>query len=151
MDWIGCVSIPQPRASLLAQGSIEVALQNYPTDYRGEMMIHAGEQMPAGSFWRLSMWRELLRESGFDSPEQMPLGAFVGVAELACCLPMPTCGQPSPNWLRQMDPEQRALLGAGKWAWIFEYARPIVPIPAAGGVGVWGIPRHRVGLEVQRV
>lgn len=112
-----CLSVRQPWAQLIATGRKKIELRTWRTDYRGPIIIVAG-QARGGS--RAARWRDV------DGPR----GAAIAIAELVDCRPArqsdarAACTEPEP----------------GEWAWVLRDVRPLEPIPQRGRLGLYRPP-----------
>ena len=112
-----CLSVRQPWAQLIATGRKKIELRTWRTDYRGPIVIVAGQ---ARGGPRAAGWRDV------DGPR----GAAVAIAELVDCRP----ARKSDARAACTKPE------AGEWAWELRDVRPIGPIPQRGRLGLYRPP-----------
>jgi hypothetical protein len=111
------LTIRQPWASLIIAGIKDVENRTWSTDYRGELVIHAGLAVDRPG---LTDFAHLL--PGAAAAEPLPSGAVLGTVELVDVV----SGYESP-W---------ALID--NWHWILTRPRPLrIPVPAVGRLGLW--------------
>lgn len=93
------VTLPQPHASLVAAGVQTIVTLPWPTDWRGDLLIHARAKAPVpGDDYGTGWWWE---PNGIDMAEPSiisapspwqefpaPLGAVVAVARVTDCVPI---------------------------------------------------------------
>lgn len=136
------LSLWQPWASLVAWGLKHVETRDWPTPYRGPLLIHAamrwtGEEREAAE----DLWPA--GHLGYVStahPAPLPLGAIVAVARLVDCARM-TAALIDAQTERELD------YGAwvvGRWAWKLEgVVRLDDPIPLRGRQGLFDVDLER--------
>lgn len=144
------LTVPQPRASLLAAGRIIFDTRPEPTDYRGPIAIHAAsslrtehviacfEQPIAGALKALGL-----------SPATMPRGAVIAVAELVDCIQIAwgKDGHVLPPSIVEAALKE---VGFGQWqkgGWAYRFAE-VVPIEPLEGVTGARMPRD-MGSELE--
>lgn len=82
------LSLTQPWASLVAIGAKQWETRSWPTQFRGQIVIHASKSYPKDC-------RELEYEEpflsalkrGLPSPHMLPTGSVIGLATIENCLP----------------------------------------------------------------
>lgn len=116
------LTICQPYADLIANGSKLIENRTWPTSYRGRLAIHAGKS------------RAWLMDD--EDPAAFVFGAIVAVATLADCLELRSASWPS----KYQHLKQHEHCG-GPWCWILEDVRRVAtPIPFRGAQGLWQFP-----------
>jgi hypothetical protein len=100
------LTIKQPWAHLIINGIKRVENRSWKTDYRGLILIHAGQAYDE------SYQRD--RTFGVD-PAQLIYGAVIGTADLV-----------------DIVTEHSSPFFVGPFGWVLENARPIEPIPLRG-------------------
>ena len=100
------LTIKQPWAHLIINGIKRVENRSWKTDYRGLILIHAGQAYDE------SYQRD--RTFGVD-PAQLTYGAVIGTADLV-----------------DIVTEHSSPFFVGPFGWVLENARPIEPIPLRG-------------------
>lgn len=136
----------EPWATLVAGSVKQVETRSWGTPYRGPLAVHAARKFDAEihahieraradlrKLWGLGFLRPDCQEALFDVPWQDKLGCVVAVARLADCRPMP-----------EAPDRQEELFGAfgpGRWGWLLEDVRPVLPpVPCPGARGLWDLP-----------
>lgn len=142
MRTVKVLTVKQPWAYLLIAGLKDVENRNWPTNYRGELYIHASVEK---SFdWGAILWmsqqqfpKEMiqsvfnhfgLRPDPFDgkmsriTAAKDEFGAIVGSVTLDYCTKNSISPWAMPN---------------SKYHWLVSNAKPITPIPARGMLGLW--------------
>jgi ASCH domain len=69
------LSIRQPWAYLITQGSKNIENRSWPTKYRGPFLVHASKTVN----------RTACKRQGLD-PAELNTGGIVGIAEIAACV-----------------------------------------------------------------
>jgi hypothetical protein len=116
------LSIMQPWAWLIVNGYKDIENRDWPTNFRGQVCIHAGKKRDA------SAWEDATAgvhpvtgelASHFDHDRTIDrLGGIVGVAEIVGCV------NTSPSeWF------------VGRYGFVIRNARPIEFIPVKGALG----------------
>lgn len=95
------LTLPQPHASLVREGVQTIVTLPRPTDWRGDLLIHAPRRLPkapsVASGWRVVPHRRhTAREDFWVIPQfggredgyRLPLGAVVAVARVTDCVPI---------------------------------------------------------------
>lgn len=126
------VTISQPYASLIASGKKWVENRTWPTNYRGEIAIHAGKGLQYLDKEELLLY---------------PHGCVIAVGKLvACCerdriidmdsdpMRRKTRALGSQKYWSELARHEHT---EGPWCWILEDIRPIVPVPIRGAQGLW--------------
>lgn len=126
------LSVRQPWAWAIVNGFKPVENRTWRTDWRGELLIHAGLAPADIDSWR--MVRMLLELDGHD-PDDIPaldafaLGGIVGRAELCDCV-----RQHSSDWFQ------------GPFGFVLRDAKPCRLIPCRGQLGIFEIDEQKLGL-----
>lgn len=132
------LTIPQPRASLLAAGRIVFDTRPEPTDYRGPIAIHAASSLRT----ELALAAmeppisTILKELGLNLA-RLPRGAVIATAELVDCVQIVygRDGNVLPPSIQE-DAFKEISLGqwqAGGWAYRFASVRAVEPIEGVQG------------------
>ena len=130
------ISVCQPWAYLIVGGDKAVENRSWPTNYRGELLIHAGKST---KFWTFALCEQL----GMHMRDpRIAYGAIVGRCRLIDCV-------------RVEEARRRGLAYAdGPWCWILaERARYLVPHPYRGSLGLFDVPpavTSAIGLNHKR-
>lgn len=73
------LSIRQPWAHLILHGGKDIENRSWPTNVRGRVLIHAGDQLDEdGLAW--------LQGRGVPLPDEYPRGGIVGEVEIVDCV-----------------------------------------------------------------
>lgn len=117
------LSIRQPWAHLIVHCGKDVENRDWPTRYRGPLLIHAAARRPsAEDQFQIGLW---LRERGIPKPATpLPLvyGAIVGIADLVDCV----TASDSPWFM-------------GRYGLVLANVRPLEPIPLRGARGLFDV------------
>ncbi len=132
------LSLWQPWASLVADGTKRVETRSWRTSHRGPIAIHAAATR-AG-------WEDLDEEVALllglkcvpprraPRPSDYAHGAVVAIADLVHCEVMDEGLLASEDRLERLVGDWRL----GRFAWFLENVRPVqAPIPARGRQGLW--------------
>jgi hypothetical protein len=130
------ISVPQPRASLLAHGVVRQETRNAQTPYRGVVAIHAGSKFPpaARALCYQEPYKTLLRRANHEGWSLLPCGVLLGTAELVACTRAEDFG-----WECGIEPD---LGGYQPGSWVWEFANAVsfsTPVPAPGRIGLFHI------------
>ncbi len=125
---------PYPNLILPPRLEKRVENRNWPTNYRGTLLIHAGK----GRKWLASGDEEYFAAAG----DPLIFGAILGVCTLADCLPIKKIragdydGEHQYPWLREHAHAH------GEWCWILtDVQRLTAPItPYNGAQGLFNVP-----------
>lgn len=120
------VTLHQPWASLIANGSKQYETRNWKTDYRGLIAIHAGKKQDTSN-------SQLLELAEVKNISELPAGAVVAIVELTDCILM------TEEFIAAQSETEKA---CGNWtpnryAWKLENVRAIEPVTIAGKQGLW--------------
>jgi hypothetical protein len=127
------LTISQPFASLIASGEKWIENRMWPTNYRGELAIHAGK----GTQY---LDKEELAE--------YPTSCVIAVARLAACVTLEVI-----RAIERSDERNLVIPGTSKtwaeacehphaegpWCWILEDIRIIEPVPMRGAQRLWDV------------
>lgn len=125
------LTICQPYAHLIAFGHKLVENREWPTRYRGDLLIHAGKSRD----WMAGTDEQFARDYG----ERPVFGAVVAMASLVDCLHIDRIidGQYDTlyPWLREHEHAH------GTWCWVLENVERLTdPLPWRGAQGLFDIP-----------
>lgn len=113
------LSIHQPWAWALANGHKPLENRNWPTQYRGELLIHATKTFDhEGLGWIRERFPELRKLL----PDQFDLGGIVGLGQLVGCVQ----ASASP-WF------------VGRYGFVLHEARPLPFVPLRGQQGLFEV------------
>lgn len=151
------LSLWEPWASLIAQGSKTIETRSWHTNYRGPVLIHAAkrwgrdQQKLVDICWPIAMF--------FPADWTPPLGCALAVATLADCFSI------TAPMIEHMQREADAwdhggemthdaaeyYFGdwkVGRFGWLFRDVRPITPFPVRGRQGLWDCDDDSLALTV---
>ena len=135
LNTLRALTIHQPYAGLIADGSKLVENRTWGTPYRGWLAIHAGKSTAC------------LDGYDDDLPEEMVFGAIAAVAWLRTCVRKKWVDNqrslgPGLDWLRSHKHTE------GPICWVLEDVRKLTtPVPCIGRQGVW-VPSLDVAIQV---
>lgn len=151
------LSLTQPWATLIVRGSKEVETRSWPTNFRGEVAIHASKGYTKGELVHLRCcWNfcgALGIKMGFDGNlwETLPFGAIVGIATLHDCQPTDNFTQSFLDTPRGTSPyqwteRQMGNFDLGRYGFRLSNVREITPVPCKGMLGFWRVPDDTAAL-----
>ena len=110
------LSIRHPWVDLILAGTKTVEIRTWATRYRGRLLLHASAGYGISE-------RDASARLGLGRPAPETLGAIVGVSNLVECRKV----QPE-DWPNASLPPLEGKL----WAWVFNGAEAVEPIPCPG-------------------
>ena len=125
------LTICQPYATLIVRGEKLVENREWPTRYRGRLLIHAGKSR---------QWLDDEDEAEFaELGDPLVFGAVVGEARLADVLRIERIRWGDYDaqypWLREHEHTN------GTWCWVLQdVQRYAQPVPWKGAQGLWDFP-----------
>jgi hypothetical protein len=119
------LSIRQPWAWLIVHGFKDVENREWPTNFRGRVLIHAGKAMPRSYYDEQvgALARHGLLPAGFPIYDELARGGIVGEARIVDCVQ----GHPSPWYID------------GQHAFVLRDARPLPFYPVNGRLGFFDV------------
>lgn len=126
---VKAITICQPYAELIARRAKRVENREWPTNYRGDLLIHAGKSRA----WLGGDTDEDLFE---DYDRHIEFGAIVAKANLVACLHIERIARGDYDsqfpWLREHEHTN------GTWCWVLaDVERLPKAIPWRGAQGLW--------------
>lgn len=120
------LTIKQPWATLIIQGDKRFEFRSWKTNYRGELLIHAGKGIDKEAMKRLKKY----------IPEDMPLGKIIGKVKLVDCIKM------SPEFKEMLLKENNEIYTKSSfqenYGWQVENVEVFNhPIPVKGQLSLW--------------
>ncbi|HVB09053.1 MAG TPA: ASCH domain-containing protein [Bacillota bacterium] len=131
------LTLTQPWASLIAAGEKRIETRSWSTRHRGPLAIHAALGFPPAARRRCATepTASALRRHGWADAASLPRGAIVATCRLVDVRPIASPADAPPG-----DHAAFGDFGPGRWAWVLEDIRPLVPPrPARGRLGLWEI------------
>lgn len=145
------LSLTQPWATLVANGSKRIETRSWKTSHRGLIAIHASKGFPKAA--RRLCWNSPFFEA--LSPlgaHQLPLGAIIATAELVACSPTNTVWGVTDAFSQPREGESEHAFGDysdGRYMWFLENVRALPEsIPCRGAFSLWEVPAE---IEAQIV
>ena len=130
------ITILQPWAWLLASGKKRCETRSWKTNYRGELLIHAGKKNMTDTMRQTIFESRHMEQAGvFDT--EMVTGAVIGKASLVNCV---LIDEPIVELIKEQHLDEYAFgdFTPGRYAWVMEDAKLFdKPIPARGRQGLW--------------
>jgi hypothetical protein len=119
----------------MAAGLKTIETRDWPTRYRGPLVIHAAKRPMTGeekSLLYIWICRGLIPTDWLD--RSLPYGAIIAVVQLVRCEPAGTFRVDRLN-------KEFGNFAASRWAWITRYCRPLDrPVPWRGAQGLFEVP-----------
>ena len=123
------ISIKEPFATLIMNGSKLIETRSWKTNYRGELYIHASGKSLAKEYLKNPYVLELIKDM------DMNYGNIICKGNLVDCIYM---DQKFLNEIKKNNQEYNlGLFELGRYAWVFEDIVPIIPIEAKGKLNIW--------------
>lgn len=159
------LTIPQPRATLLAHGALSLLTFGQSTTYRGRLAIHAGVGLSEYQKTQVGRWpyADPLAKLDIRRWQDLDLGCVVGTIELLDCFKIRE-GTRSYTHLRgKLGCDVLIPPGAGnnlymsnwrlgRWAWIFGDPQSLAAGSAeetGGHPNIWELPK-RIGQQIEQ-
>jgi hypothetical protein len=118
------ISIRQPWAWLIIAGHKDVENRSWATDYRGPLVIHAGQQMSD----ERAAAEQLCRTQHIDLPDTFERGGIIGIVTLVDCVE-----------------HSRSRWFEGPYGFVLSDPRPLKFVPYSGRLGLFDIPDQVLG------
>lgn len=130
------ITVLQPWAWLLAIGKKRCETRSWKTNYRGEILIHAGKRDMTDVMRQTIFEAGHMEQAGvFDT--KIITGAVIGKTTLVNCVPI---DEAIAALVKAQHPDESAFgdFTPGRYAWVMEGAELFdQPVPAAGKQGLW--------------
>lgn len=119
------LTIKQPWASLIIEGYKKFEFRSWKTNYRGDLLIHAGKSIDKEAYKRLKNYLT-----------EMPLGKIIGKVELIDCI------KTTQEFFEERLKENRNIYSKSifkeEYAWHVEVKEKFNnPIEVKGKLGLW--------------
>ena len=125
---IPALSIRQPWAWLIVNGFKDIENRDWPTHFRGEMLVHAGQTLSRRDYNETVEDLQLmgLYPPGLPAYDHLQRGGLVGWTRVVDCVEQ----HPSP-WKMP-----------GGYGFVLRDSRPIPFVPFKGRLGFFNVPRE---------
>lgn len=125
---IPCLSIRQPWAWLIVNGFKDIENRDWPTNFRGELLVHAGQTMPRTYYNETVQDLQMLGlyPPSLPAYEDLPRGGLVGWTHIA------DCRQQHPSPWKMED----------TYGFVLRDSRPIPFVPYKGRLGFFNVPQE---------
>ena len=125
------LTIKQPWATLIMQGNKRFEFRSWQTNYRGELLIHAGKGIDKEAIKRLEKYL----------PKELPLGKILGKVTLVNCIKM------SPEFKEELLKENKDIYAKSSfkenYGWQLENVEVFdKPIETKGHLSLWEYNRE---------
>lgn len=130
---IPALSIRQPWAWLIVNGHKDIENRDWPTNFRGELLVHAGKTMTRRYYEQTVGELRLGGLCPADMPayEELQRGGFVGWTRVVDCVKE----HPSP-WKTDYPFEMDS------YGFVLRDSRPIPFVPWKGRLGFFNVPKE---------
>ena len=123
------ISIKEPFATLISNGTKKIETRSWKTNYRGEIFIHASGKSLAKEFLTNDYVVDLIKDM------DMNYGNIICRCNLVDCIYM---DEVFLEYIEQNPTEYNVgEYKLGRYAWIMEDIELIYPIPAKGRLNIW--------------
>lgn len=148
---IACISIQQPFVQAIVFGKKTIETRRWGTHYRGTLLLHSGKtwagEREYGKNAAMRMDAPFCKRLGLPAEvAAYPLGAVVGIADLVKCATFSEEG-----WYKlEVEHQHDGYWDATRYGWQFANVRRfVVPIPARGQLGLFGIETALVAGQIE--
>ncbi len=124
MNQTFAISIRQPWAYLIVQGFKDIENRDWPTKFRGRVLVHASKGMTRGDYEACALFCSGLPEGAlppdfsFPAFDELPRGGIVGEVKIVDCV----SASDSPWFM-------------GQYGFVLKDARPSLLTPCKGALG----------------
>lgn len=147
------ISLWEPWASLIANGSKTIETRSWKTNFRGDLLICAGKKNDSlvrgiiKAFQEPNIHRVSFSGNGENYPTlptdfEPMFGQAVAIVEVVDCIRLSESRLESEDWRRAsclLDPRIGGWSLNGRWGWILDNIRPIEPFPVKGSQGFFNV------------
>lgn len=125
------ITITQPYCTLIAVGMKHFETRSWSTNYRGQIALHAGKEMPDKTCF--NKLQTDFSKLGYGGMMQLPRGEVLAIAELVDCFEMTTENIAAQTF------QERVVGGwkPGRFAWKLANVRRINPVYGSGAQRLW--------------
>ncbi len=141
------LSLTQPWATLVANGSKKVETRSWSTNYRGWLAIQAAKKYPLG-FRELRAYHDAFHAALLNDPEPLPTSKIVALVRLIDCIPTERVlrGAILPLMEHRVDPDSSEFkfgdYSPNRFAWMLgDLVRLKIPIECKGALGLFSVPQ----------
>ena len=122
------LTIKQPWATLIMQGDKRFEFRSWKTNFRGDVLIHAGKGLDKEAVVRLKKYL----------PDELPMGKILGKVTITDCIPM------SDEFAKMLSKENSDIYTSHSFSNNYGFKIENVevfdtPIDAKGQLGFWNI------------
>jgi hypothetical protein len=150
------LSLTQPWATLVANGSKRIETRSWSTSYRGLIAIHASKGFPGYAreccYSRVFQGALRINEGGqfyvSDLIKSLPLGSIIATANLVDCVTTnyPMSFSFDGTRMRPLSNSPEFAFGdysANRFMWFLEGVRKLpAPVPCKGALSLWEVPQE---------
>ena len=123
------ISIKEPFATLIMNGSKLIETRSWKTNYRGELYIHASKKLIKKEYLNNPYIFKLVKD------KNMNYGNIICKVNLVDCIYM---DQKFLDEIKKNKQEYNlGLYKLGRYAWLFKDVVPINPVEAKGKLNIW--------------
>ena len=116
-----CLTIQQPWAWLIIEGSKDIENRTWATKHRGPLLIHAGQRIEKEA---AEYYKQESVELGLDWPDPLPTGCIIGMVDL-----IDVVTEHESQWFN------------GPYGWVLANPRAAIePLPYKGRLGLYDVP-----------
>ena len=130
MTHLPCISIRQPWAWLILHGGKDIENRNWPTRFRGRVLVHAAKGMTRDEHENAAYFA--YQRTGLAIPRlgELQRGGIVGTVEIVDCVQ-----RSSSPWF------------VGDYGFVLRNPRPLPFVPWKGALGIFGVPASALPAE----
>lgn len=131
---IPALSIRQPWAWLIVHGHKDIENRDWPTTFRGQLLVHAGLTMTRAYFDRITeelINAGMLPAGGLPSHEELPRGGLVGWTRIVDCVK-----HSASTWKQE-----------GSFGFVLRDSRPIPFVPWKGRLQFFNVRRNALEIH----
>lgn len=124
------LSIIEPYATLIRNGTKKIETRSWKTNYRGELLIHASSTKIPKEYKANKELMELV------DTNDLHFGEIICKCRLIDCIEM---SNEVIDDIKSNHPTEYicGFYEKGRYAWVLDFVEPINPIPAKGKLGLW--------------
>lgn len=134
---IPALSIRQPWAWLIVNGHKDIENRDWPTNFRGQLLVHAGLTMTRKYYDQVTLELEaagLLPSCGMPAYEELERGGFVGWTRVVDCVT-----ESDSDWKQD-----------GSYGFVLRDSRPIPFHPWKGKLNFFNVPNDALAAPVHK-